>query len=194
MKYFVGLLVLLGLGCKQADNQNMAGKKRDSTMVLLSNKTECLDWESIKLNGTIPMLSGFKQTVKELGKPDSIVPQKNRSIRTSFFNNQKWNYCYFRGLEFEQSNDRLAFRSVDFRINTALFLKSDKISLDYATTLADFKKVFPKAGSNELHHTAMDEYIAVDINAAKDGKDDQWMLTFSANGNNLLKIEYWIAD
>jgi hypothetical protein len=196
MKYLFGIIVLLSLGCKQNVKQ-VNDKKTDS---VVSSKTdtaltsEYLDWYKVKLNGSVDMLSSFKTTSRILGKPDSIVTPNYEDVSVSYFNGEKFKYVYYKGLQFETVKDSLAFREADFSKDTSLYFTSDKIRLGYHTTLADFKKVFPKAGDNELHHPAMDEYIAIDLNVSNKIFEDQWMLSFSADGGKLLKIEYYIPD
>lgn len=196
MKYLLGIVVLLGLGCKQnvkqADDKptdSVATTKTDTT-----RNTEYLDWHKVKLNGKIDMLSSFTATSKILGRPDSVVIPNYEDISVSYFNGEKFKYVYYKGLQFEMMNDSLAFRQIDFSKDTSLYLTSNKIRLDYSTSLNDFKKVFPKAGDNELHHTAMDKYIAIDLNVSEKVFEDQWMLSFNPDGTKLLGIEYFIPD
>jgi hypothetical protein len=196
MKYLLGIIVLLGLGCKQNVKQ-VEDKKTDSVISAKADTgrgDEYLDWHKVKLNGSIPMLSSFKATSQSLGKPDSIVTPDYDNISVSYFNGEKFKYVYYKGLQFEMVNDSLAFREIDFSKDTSLYFTSEKIRLGYSTSLNDFKKIFPKAGDNELHHTAMDKYIAVDLNVSKKSFEDQWALSFSTDGSKLLRIEYFIPD
>lgn len=196
MKYLLMIIMLLGLGCKQ--NIKQANDKSTDSVVITKTDTarnaEYLDWYKVKLNGKTDMLSSFMATSKILGKPDSIVTPDYEDISVSYFNGEKFKYVYYKGLQFEMMNDSLAFRQIDFSKDTSLYLTNDKIRLRYSTSLNDFKKVFPKAGGNELHHTAMDKYIAIDLNVSEKIFEDQWMLSFSPDGTKLLRIEYFIPD
>jgi hypothetical protein len=197
MKYLLGVIILLGLlGCKQKIKQ-ANNKQTDSVVSAKTNTSltsEFLDWYKVKLNGTIDLLSSFKITSQSLGKPDSIITPNYEDISVSYFNGEKFKYVYYKGLQFELVNDSLAFREIDFSKDTSLYFTSDKIRLGYSTSLNDFKKIFPKAGDNELHHTAMDKYIVVDLNVSEKIIEDQWMLSFSPDGSKLLRIEYFIPD
>lgn len=196
MKYLLGIIVLLGLGCKQ--NAKQAESKKTDSITSSSAGTgrssEYLDWHKVKLNGSITMLSSFKATTQNLGKPDSVVTPNYDNISVSYFNGEKFKYVYYKGLQFEVVNDSLAFTQVDFREDTALYFTSDKIRLSHRTTLADFKAVFPKAADNELSGTDVDKYLVVSLDVAKSSMEDKWMLWFSRDGEKLLKMEYFIPD
>lgn len=196
MKYLSGIIILLSLGCKQSVNQannkpadSVASAKADTAL-----NAEYLDWHKVKLSGTIDMLSSFKATSQSLGKPDSIVTPNYEEISASYFNGEKFKYVYYKGLQFEMVNDSLAFTQIDFNKDSSLFFTSDKIRLSGKTTLADFKKVFPKAADAELSGTDLDKYLVVSLDVAKSQMEDKWMLWFSRDGSKLLKVEYYIPD
>lgn len=196
MKYLLGIIVLLSLGCKQNVKQ-VNDKKADSVVSAKTDKalsSEYLDWYKVKLNGTIDLLSSFKTTSGILGKPDSIVTPNYEDISVSYFNGEKFKYVYYKGLQFEVVKDSLAFREIDFSKDTALYFTSDKIRLSYHTSLADFKKLFPKAADKEFSGTDMDKYLVVGLDVAKIPIEDKWMFWFSRDGSKLIKIEYFIPD
>jgi len=196
MKYLLGIVVLLGLGCKQ--NAKQANDKPADSVAAAKTDTarngEYLDWHKVKLNGKIDMLSSFTATSKILGKPDSAVAPNYEDISVSYFNGEKFKYVYYKGLQFEMMNDSLAFTQIDFSKDTALYFTSDKIRLSYNTTLADFKKVFPKTAEKELPGADRDKYQVIGLDVSKPATEDRWMFWFSHNGDRLLKIEYFIPD
>lgn len=195
MKYLLGIIVLLGLGCKQNVKQ-VEDKKTGSTVSAKTDTTlnsEYLDWYKVKLNGSIPMLSGFKATSQSLGKPDSVVIPNYEDISVSYFNGEKFKYVYYKGLQFETVKDSLAFRKADFSKDTSLYFTSDKIRLGHSTSLNDFKKIFPKAGDKDLSGVDS-ENVVIGLDVAKSPVEDKWMFWFNRDGGKLIKIEYFIPD
>jgi hypothetical protein len=194
MKYLLGIIGLLALGCKQSAKQ-VNNKSTDSVVSVKTDtalNTEYLDWYKVKLKGSIPMLSSFKATSQFLGKPDSIVTPDYKDISVSYFNGEKFKYVYYKGLQFEMVKDSLAFTQIDFSKDTALYFTSDKIKLSHSTTLEAFKKVFPKAVAKEFSGTALDKYKVIGLDVAKSPTEDRWMFWFSRDEGRLLKIEYFI--
>ncbi|MFC0519060.1 hypothetical protein ACFFGT_32910 [Mucilaginibacter angelicae] len=196
MKYLFGIVVVLSLGCKQ--NAKRVSNKQTDSVVSANNDTtlssEYLDWYKVKLNGTIDMLSSFKTTSLILGKPDSIVTPNYEDIAVSYFNGEKFKYVYYKGLQFEVVKDSLVFREADFSKDTALYFTSDKIRLSRHTKFDDLKRLFPKAASRVPSDEGKLKYILMDVDVAKLSMEDKWMFWFSSDGNELLKIEYFIPD
>ncbi|MDB5147762.1 MAG: hypothetical protein JWQ57_1782 [Mucilaginibacter sp.] len=195
MKYLLGLIVLLALGCKQ--NLKQVNNKQTDSVVSSKTDTalssEYLDWYKVKLNGTIDMLSSFKTTSRILGKPDSIITPNYEDISVSYFNGEKFKYVYYKGLQFEAVKDSLAFTQIDFSKDTSLYFTNDKIRLGYSTSLSDFKKIFPKAGDKDLSGVDS-ENVVIGLDVAKSPVEDKWMFWFSRDGSKLLRIEYFIPD
>ncbi|AYL98442.1 hypothetical protein [Mucilaginibacter celer] len=199
MKYLFTAVMLLSLGCGQnAKNTNAAKSTTDTVKALVITKAdtngEYIDWYKVKLNGNLPMLSSFKASGKELGKPDSVVTPRYEDVSVSFFNGKTFKYVYYKGLQFETENDSLAFSRVDFSKNPKLFLTTDKIKLSPATTLDEFKKLFPKSANEALHGTDMDKRASFRLNVAKGNTDDAWILEFDTVSGKLLSVDYFIPD
>ncbi len=190
------MILLFGLGCNQSAKQSVTIKKTDSlvtTSTRVSNK-EYLPWDSVKLNGTIPLISMLKNTAKKLGKADSIITPKYDEVSASFFNNDRYKLYYFKGAEFEESSDSLVLRTIDFRKDTDSYITSPRFRFNHLTTLTDFKKIFPISADHELPGTDMDKRLVVSLATAKKATDDQWVFVFNEDGNKLLRIDYWIPD
>jgi hypothetical protein len=194
-KCFIGLILLAGQGCKQGAKQNTS-KKADSlvaTSVGTSNN-EYLPWDSVKLNGTIPVISILKNTEEKLGKADSIITPKYDDISASFFNNERYKYYYFKGAEFEGSSDSLVLRTIDFKKDTGSYLVSNHLRFNHLTTIAEFNKIFPNSAAHELSGADMDKYRVISLAMSKKETEDKWLFFFNSDGNKLLRIDYWIPD
>ena len=199
MKYLFTAVILLGLGCGQNNNQeNNTGKNADTLKSAVAPATdtigEYIDWTKVKLNGSIAMLSNLKSTQKELGKPDSIVTPKYEDVSASFFNGKTFKYVYYKGLEFETENDSLAFSQIDFRKAPALYLTTDKLKLSNATSLDEFKKLFPKSFKEQLPARASDTNATFRLNIAKGNTDDAWILEFDTATGKLSTVAYFTPD
>lgn len=129
-KCFIGLILLFGLGCNQSAKQSVTIKKTDTiTTKKATGTTTYVTWDSVKLNGTIPMLYNLKEAEEKLGKADSIITPDYENVSSSFFNNKSFKYCYFRGITFEKSGDTLAFMSIDFTKASTAYLGNDHTRL-----------------------------------------------------------------
>lgn len=194
-KCFIGLILLAGLGCKQSAKQNVL-KKADSLVTTPADKAnkEYLPWDSVKLNGTVPVISILKNTEEKLGKADSIITPKYDDISSSFFNNEKYKFYYFKGAEFEGSGDSLVLRTIDFKKDPNSYITSNHLRFNYLTTLDDFEKLFPNSADHELSGTDMDKRRVVSLAMSKKETEDKWLFIFNEDGNKLLRIDYWIPD
>jgi hypothetical protein len=153
-----------------------------------------VDWGSVKLNGSIPMASSFKRLVTMWGKPDSIVTPDYENISTSYFDGD-FKYCYYKDIQFEKKGDSTAFRSIDFRKSKGAYLLNGKMKLSNATTIDDFKKLFPKTiENNELHGTDMDKDQWIRVATSSNYSDDAWIFLFDRNNGKLLSVDYWLDD
>jgi hypothetical protein len=56
MKYYIGFVVLLSLGCNQAAKQNVNKKADSTTTIKATGTTTYLEWDSVKLNGAIQLI------------------------------------------------------------------------------------------------------------------------------------------
>lgn len=194
-KCFIGLILLFGLGCNQSAKQSVTIKKTDTiTTKKATGTTTYVTWDSVKLNGTIPMLYNSKEAEEKLGKADSIITPDYENVSSSFFNNKSFKYCYFRGITFEKSGDTLAFMSIDFTKASTAYLGNDHIRLNGATSLIDFKNIFPNVADNSLIVQGLGKTKAVTLAVSKKETEDKWLFIFNEDGNKLLRIDYWIPD
>lgn len=140
------------------------------------------------------MLYNFTKAEEKLGKADSIITPKYEDVSSSFFNGEKFRYCYFKGIMFERSNDTLAFSSVNFINDQTAYFGNDHIRLSYTTTLRDFKKFFPDATDDSLMVVGIGKTRTVTLAVSKKETEDKWLFIFNEGGTKLLRIDYWIPD
>ncbi|HZX59840.1 MAG TPA: hypothetical protein VFE54_13985 [Mucilaginibacter sp.] len=153
---------------------------------------EYLDWNSLKINGTIPLISSYSDLVNKLGKPDSTSKPDSDEISNSFYN-KKFKYCYIKGLQFEKYNDTLVLRNIDFRKSNGLYINSNRAKISNETTIDDFKKLFPDAAeNNQLSGTDLDEYLSISLSASRKHLNERWIFTFRWKDHRLIKLEYLI--
>ncbi|MGZ3763902.1 MAG: hypothetical protein ACXVB0_12520 [Mucilaginibacter sp.] len=150
---------------------------------------EYFNWDSVKLNGKIPMISNFKYVVSRLGKPDKI-DTLSEGVNGSYFN-RKFQYCYFKGVTFEKYHDTLVFSEIDFSKPTATYLTDGRIRFDSSSKDLDFKKMFPYSfENNELHGTSMDVYEYISLATSRNKSNDAWGFTFHRKNGKLWMIAH----
>jgi hypothetical protein len=88
----------------------------------------------------------------------------------------------------------LAFSSVNFAKDQTAYFGNDHMRLSYITTLHDFKKIFPDAIDDSLTVQDIGKTRTVTLAVSKKETEDKWLFIFKEDGNNLLRIDYWIPD
>ena len=91
--------------------------------------TEYLLWESISINGRLPLATTVKNMEAVLGKPDSVVSINWSETCVSNFKSEDSKLAYYKGMQFEQYGDSLYFKVNDFRKNHNVFLQSGSLRL-----------------------------------------------------------------
>ena len=183
------LFCSLVLACHSPRKQPSGSDKTASTPIADSINKEFLDWDNVKLNGTIPMVSPYKVVISELGKPDSIG-ELSEGVNGSFYH-KKFQECYFKGLTFEKYNDTLIFSKIDFREAKTAYLGNNKINFRSGSTDNYFHKLFPYSFLNtELTGTDMDKYQYVGLPTSPKNTSDNWIFMFKAETGDLLSIEH----
>ncbi len=175
---------------------HLPGRNKDVKLVNVkidsSLYKEYIDWDSVKLNGTISTICNYVDLVNKLGKPDSTSKPDSTEISNSFYN-KKFKYCYVKGLQFEQYNDTLVLRNIDFRKSNELYINTNGAKISNETTIDDFKKLFPDAAeNNQLSGTDMDEYLSISLSASRKHLNERWIFTFRWKDQRLIKLEYLI--
>ncbi len=187
------ILLLLSIACHSPVKHNIDSKKPTATKAALPvTGTEYMNWDSVKLNGTIPMISSFKSVTNKLGKPDSIKP--GDETNGSFYPG-KFKFCYYKNVLFEKYNDTLVFRSIEFKKSSDFYLINDKYKFYKTSTANDFKRLFPSSyENNELSGTSMDKYQWISLAAFTKQSDNEWYFLFDRNSGKILSIEHYVAQ
>ncbi|MBS1532457.1 MAG: hypothetical protein JSU01_19295 [Bacteroidetes bacterium] len=178
-------------GNGHSNDKPAAAFKKDTAI-----SKEYMDWDSVKINGHLPIISHFKNAKELLGKPDSMITPNYTDVSNSY-NDEKFKYCYFKGVTFEKYNDTLVFRNIEFKKSSNWFMSYRGIKFDKETTIADIEKLFPMSlKNNSLSGTDMDKFLIITVRTAKPGIDnaDNWVFTFEEKHDKLIKLEYWIDD
>jgi hypothetical protein len=155
---------------------------------------EYIRWDSVKLNGSISMVSSFTVALNRLGKPDSTIVPDYNDVSASYWNG-KFKYYYFRGVQFEKYRDSIAFSSINFPKSPEWFLSYKNIKFNGKTTIDNFKKLFPiSAEKKELHGTSIDKNQWIRIDTSPDQSDDAWIFLFNRDTGKLISVDHWIDD
>ncbi|HTK18151.1 MAG TPA: hypothetical protein VL442_01495 [Mucilaginibacter sp.] len=182
------LLCLFILACHSPKKQEGSNQSPSVNKIDSSNK-EYLDWNTVRLNGTIPMITNYKDVVSKLGMPDSIG-KLSAGVNGSFYH-KKFQECYFKGLAFEKYSDTLVFSKIDFRKAKAAYLGDNKIMFGSTSTDSYFHKLFPYSFLNtELTGTDMDKYLFISLPTSSKNTSDGWIFTFELETGALLSIEH----
>jgi hypothetical protein len=151
-----------------------------------------LDMGSILINGKLPLATSVKKMENLLGKADSVVSINWNQTCSSRYASEDSRNAYFGGMQFEQFGDSLDFQLVNFSQDHRVFLQSENLKLNHATTLDEIKKRFPKAVKGikkGLYKIDGKETDAVNLPPSKELSDGQWILMFQ-NGK-LIRIDNW---
>ncbi|WP_187262695.1 hypothetical protein [Pontibacter beigongshangensis] len=153
--------------------------------------TEYLDWRSLRINGKYPLVTTVKNMDGLLGKPDSVNTIDWNETCSSDFRNESSKLAYYSAYLFELFDDSLDFQSVDFRKNKNVFLQSNDLKLNAATTLEEIKKRFPNAAQNmeKVNVDEVGEVETISLPPSRDYSDGQWLLMFQEG--KLIRIDDW---
>jgi hypothetical protein len=178
---------LLAVACHSPRHtQSKATIKTDSAI----NK-EYLDWDSVKINGSIPMISDFKVVINILGKPDSITAGDD--VNGSFYP-RKFQFCNYKAILFEKYNDTLVFNGIDFRKAPGLYLVTSKYKFGHTTTIKDFKQLFPNSyEQNQLTGPDMDKVEMISLATSPRATKNSWAFIFNRKNGQLQAIDYDLA-
>ena len=153
---------------------------------------EYLDWNSIRINGKLPLTTSAKNIEGILGKADSVVSIDWNNTCASVYRSTASKNAYFKGVEFEQFGDSLDFQLVNFTKDHSVFLQHGNLKLHHATTLEEIEKHFPNAVkdiSKSYYIIDGKETDAVNLPPSKELSDGQWILMFQ--DGKLIRIDYW---
>lgn len=165
-------------------------KSKTITQIPSASK-EYISWDSVRINGKLPLVTKKKVLFSLIGMPDSIVSPDMNDVCVSFYD-RDFKYAYLSNTQMEIYGDTAVVSSIDFRKGTKLSIKTPKLILDKNTSLVSLEKYFPKAVKEqyELKVHGIGNTVAVSIPTSKEPSDDSWLLFF-LNGK-LIRIDYWM--
>ncbi|MFC6999510.1 hypothetical protein [Rufibacter roseus] len=203
--YSIVLLSLILLSCQDsaADNKSkneptinkstdtLTQQKSETKPKVLATNEEFISWDSVRVNGKLPMISKTKELFSLLGKPDSLVSPDMNDVCVSFYD-KDFKYAYLNNSQIEIYGDTAVFGSLYFKKESKLYLKTPKHTFDRNTSLETLEKVFPNAVKEkyEVNDYDIGKAVAVRIQTSKEPSDDSWLLLFK-NGK-LIRIDYYM--
>ena len=170
----------------------------DSTYVYKTDSsktnTEFIDWSSARINGKLPLESNTKDLYRLLGQPDSIVTPNYDDVSVRFYDEKEFKNAYFKGSDFEIYGDTAVVCILNFEKNPDLEFTSGSLILNHNTTLADLKKVFPKAvrARSKNNNWGFGKCTEINLATWKYYNDDSWLLFFQKG--RLIRIDHWMPD
>lgn len=147
--------------------------------------SEILNFNTSKLNKTIPSTLTKQQLISRLGKPTKIENFSNECALTQDQEQAKVKQLYFYGhTQFFVYDNQAELTTIDFRSGTYTY-QTAKILLTSATTLADVQKVYPKSVQAALKENGGK---LIWLKPCK-GCDGQCRLYFEKG--KLVKLQWW---
>lgn len=195
------LLVLFGfVSCRNTSTNHTnvesktanATKKVDTTVKknLSSSNTEYIDFDEIRINGKLPIISKTDLLYKILGKPDSIIVPNMDDVCVSFYD-KPFKQAYIKNTEIEIYSDTAVVSTIDFESNYNLEFTTKNIRLNHNTTLIALKKLFPIAVKSkyELNVNKIGKTVTVSLPTSKQITDYSWLLFFKYG--KLIRIDLY---
>lgn len=156
--------------------------------------TEYLDFDKVRINGKLPLITDSLALYSLLGKPSKIVKPDLDDICVSFFDSENFKYVkYGNSTVFELCGDTIVPRVFNFESTPQLFLKYGELFLNSKTTLKEIEKIYPKAVKFQYLTDIYEEgkFVTLSLRVTK-GKniDASWLLFFEKG--KLIRIDYWM--
>lgn len=170
----------------------------DSTYVykIDSTKTnaEFIEWSSARINGKLPLSTNTKDIYQMFGQPDSIITPVYEDVSVSNFDNGNFKFAYFKDSEFEISGDSAILNYLNFEKQPDLVFNAGSLTLTHNTTLAELKKLFPKAvkDKNKSIVDKIGRCTGISLATSKYYNDDLWLLFFRKG--KLVRIDNFMPD
>jgi hypothetical protein len=163
----------------------------NTTDLTLKESTEYIDFNEIKIQGELELISKASSLRKLLGEPDSVI---NSSLIDPcvFYYNKNFRYAYYQKSVVELYDDTAVLTSINFQNKASIELITPMIALNSNTTLLEVEKLFPIAVENksEREVKGIGRTICIQLDTSKVRRDDRWLLFF-INGK-LIRIDYWM--
>ncbi len=152
---------------------------------------EYINWDSVRINGKLPMVTKTTALFNLIGKPDSITDPNMSDVCVSYYY-KDFKYAYLNNTKIEIYGDTAVVSSLDFRKGSELKLKTPTYTFDKNTSLESLEKFFPVSVKEkyELNVYGIGKTVAVSIPTSKEPSDDSWLLLF-LNGK-LIRLDYYL--
>ena len=171
---------------------------RDSAYIykIDSSKTndEFIDWNLARINGKLPMITNSKDLYKLLGQPDSIVTPNYDDVSVRYYDLKEFKYAYIKESQFEIYGDTAVISFLNFEKQPDLEFKAGTLTLNHNTTIAELRKLFPKAVKerSKLIVDQMGRLMGISLETSKYMVDAAWLLFFRKN--KLVRLDFWMPD
>jgi hypothetical protein len=179
--------------CNPTENINKEQTKvrfEDEPVTKNKLRQEILNYDSLFINGKIPLRTTKNDLFTLLGQPSVIENMKSPSWLTKFNleNSSNPKRFYFGKTIFEGVGDTLFLRQLDLE-STELSLVHSKITISKKTTLDSIFKVFPESYRIGQIECGNECYGIIQIQARKYSSDITWHLVF--RGGRLRKVVFF---
>ncbi len=161
--------------------------KDKSSNIIATNQKQHIDsmsFDSVKINGVLPLLSIETDFEKVFGKPLKVEKINQNEVCVSFFNEPD-RFIEFQDSKCEGYKDSVVLMTLNFQNNKSYFLNYGSMRFSSETTLEDFKKMYP---SNQPYEIA-DKKMVMAFSTCN-VCDDKFHFIFE-NGK-LIEFRYWM--
>lgn len=157
----------------------------------LTQNKEYIPWDSVRINGKLPLLTRTEELYKLLGQPDSIITPDPNDICVSYFYAMD-KYAYFGDSQFEIHGDSAVVSFVDFRTKPYIELNTPALKLNRNTTLSEIETLFPAAAKRKYVQNVwkVGEVLCISIATSNTLLDENWLLFF--RNSKLIRIDHFI--
>ena len=174
------------------DRKSVIPTKNNTTIVkpALTSNAEYIDFDEVRINGKLPIITKAKLLYNVLGKPDSIVTPNMDDVCVSYYD-KPFKEAYIKNSAFEIYGDNTVVSTLDFKSNHALEFTTQNFRLDHNTTLRELQKIFPNAVKSkyELNVVKLGKTVTVNLPISKRTSNYSWLLFFK--NEKLVRIDLY---
>lgn len=177
-------------------SDNQIYSKIDTNAVILSAwRKELLNFDSVLINGKLPLVTTRKWIVETFGDPERINANTLTISRNSTLGDhaQKAQYLIYGNTVFERFNDDMILHTIDFE-STNVALVGSKITLEKGMTPGAIQSVFPQSCllSGYVSQQNWDGVILLSAFKTFGGLRDLWFLIFKEG--KLSRVELFLGS
>ncbi len=193
-KMFFLLLIFAVFACENKPQKpvlpvgNSLNKNNNYEAIILKKwNQEYLSFDSILLNGTLPVVTTKENLYALLGKPDKILPitiNRSNLYLMQMGEPKKAYYLIYGNTVFESFEDKVIVNTIDFE-STNVELVHPKITLKKGMQGIDIQRVFPESG-RLLGGSGGVRNLMISASKPNGGIQDVWFLIFT--GEKLHRV------